>query len=107
MLPTLYVINALQLSRHQASPGYRLTLTLTAWATEGIWDYGVAYTATAGTAVTTAASCILTGGSTLFTKYAGSTIPAPGSWSSAYGAQIGLCFYSDGSDGMEHLVWIS
>jgi hypothetical protein len=98
VLPTQYVNSALQLSRHQASPGYRLTLTLTAWATEEGYDYGVAYTATAGTAVTTAASCLLTGGSTLFTKFAGSTIPAPGSWSSAYGAQIGLCFHSDGSD---------
>ena len=97
VLPTQYVDLALQLSRHQASPGYRLTLTLTAWATEAAYDYGVAYTSTAGTAVTTTASCLLTGGSTLFTKYAGSTIPAPGSWSSAYGAQIGLCFHSDDS----------
>jgi hypothetical protein len=97
VLPTQYVNSALQLSRHQASPGYRLTLTLTAWATEESCDYGVAYTATAGTAVTTTASCLLTGGSTLFTKFAGWGNPAPGSWSSAYGAQIGLCFHSDGS----------
>ena len=94
---TLYVNNALQLSRHQASPGYNLTLTLTAWETEEEYDYGVAYTATAGTAVTTDESCNLTGGTTLFTMYAGLTNPAPGSWSSAFGAQIGLCFYSDGS----------
>jgi hypothetical protein len=98
VLPTQYVNNALQLSRHQASPGYRLTLTATAWTTEAGYDYGVAYRATEGTAVTNTASCALTGGTTLFTKYAGPAIPTPGSWSSNYGAQIGLCFHSDGSD---------
>ena len=97
VLPAQYVNYALQLSRHQSSPGYRLTLTATAWSTQAGSDFGVAYMATAGTAVSTAALCALTGGTTLFAKYAGLTIPTPGSWSSNYGAQIGLCFHSDGS----------
>ena len=107
VLPAQYANNALQLSRHQAAPGYLLTLTAMAWETEADFDFGVAYTAAAGTAVTTTPSCALTGGTTLFSKYAGSTIPAPGSWNSAYGAQIGLCFYSDGSvvdDGISYTI---
>ena len=94
---TQYVNGALQLSRHQAPPGYLLTLTLTAWATEASYDYGLAYTVSAGTLMATSATCALSSGTSLFAKYAGALIPAPGSWQSNYGAQIGLCFYSDTS----------
>lgn len=98
--PARYRSNALLLSRHQAQPGHRLTLTVTAWDTEVGYDFGVAYIATADSAVTTAAACALTGGTPLFAQYAGNVIPSPGSWQSTYGAQIGLCFHSDTNDGI-------
>ena len=95
---TTYVNNALQLSRHQAAPGHRLTLNLTAVSTEACCDAGVAYNATAGTAVATAAQCALSGGTRLLPLVSGVAIPSPSSWQSNYGAQIGLCFYSDSSN---------
>jgi hypothetical protein len=95
VLPTQYTDSALQLSRHQAAPGYRLTLTVTAWNTEAGYDYGVVYKAAAGTAVTTGASCALTGGTRLG-KFDGAPLPPPRN-ESDFGAQIGLCFYSDSS----------
>jgi sugar lactone lactonase YvrE len=97
VLPAQYAASALQLSRHQAAPGHRLTLTVDAWATEACCDKGAVYSAAAGAVVTTAASCALTGGAPLFSLFGGAPAPAPGSWSSNYGAQIGLCFFSDAS----------
>ena len=95
VLPAQYENGALQLSRHQAAPGHFLTLTVTAWATENSnSDFGVVYAGDANISATTSSSCVLTGGTTMFGPYAG-TIFSGLARQSNYGAQIGLCFYSD------------
>jgi hypothetical protein len=97
--------SASQLSRHQVAPGHRLTLTATAWAIVSSSAYGVVYTATAGASVSTAAFCQLSGVSELFANQSGAVIPPPGSWHSNYGAQLGICFYSqDSASGINYTI---
>jgi hypothetical protein len=98
----------LQLLRHQAAPGHRLTLTVTAWDTLPS-DYGVVFTAAADTTTVTAtASCALTSATPLFPSFAGNVTPAPGSWQSHYSAQIGLCYahndYSSFDGGITYTI---
>lgn len=92
-----YANNALQLSRHQAPPGYRLVLTISAWNLEVDFDFAMVYAAPADAVVATFANCALTNISNTLTI---GPIPATfGPYYSGYGAQQGLCFYSD-SDNM-------
>jgi hypothetical protein len=94
--PSRYANNALQLSRHQAPPGHRLVLTITAWDTELDYDFAMVYTAAAGAAVAASAYCALAGASgTLVAKASGAGPPSFGPHFSGFGAQLGVCFYSD------------
>ena len=98
--PSRYANNALQLSRHQAPPGHRLVLTITAWDTESGYDFATVYAAAAGAAVAASAvagsaSCALAGASGTLAKASGAGPPSFGPYFSGYGAQLGVCLYSD------------
>ena len=81
----------------QAPPGYRIELTLTAFHTEANYDFAGVYLATAASTVTTTASCSLTGSSDWALPLTSGS-PALSTHYSSYGAQIGICFYSDNSE---------
>ena len=83
-------------SRHQAPQGYRLTLQVAAWKTEASKDFGIVYAAPRNAAPALSASCTPSIGAVLNSS-SGPLAPLPGLWESGYGAQIGLCFYSDAS----------
>lgn len=86
MLPEKYMSGKFQLSRHQATPGFRLMLTVTRWDITST-DRGTVFVSAAGARFGKDPTSNLVSDS-------GSTIPAPGSWQSNYGAQIGLLFSS-------------